>query len=136
MGASHSFISLTFSLILGLKIDFIDAELFISTPVGGIICLDHVYHGCMLSIVERDISINLIVIPNLEFDVTIGTYFFSEYCVSTDCFKRQVTHFTLEGYCFGFKGDHLEFSVPSLSRLGGKDLFYGILETSSIVRCL
>ena len=52
MRALHSFISLAFTSILGLKIEFLDVDLFMSTPVGGVVSLDQVCCGCLLSIAE------------------------------------------------------------------------------------
>ena len=50
IGASHSFISTALASSLGLKIDCLDVELHVNTPVGGIICLNQVCRGCLLSI--------------------------------------------------------------------------------------
>ena len=52
MGASHSFISSTLASSLGLKVDCLDVELHMSTPIEGIICLNQVYYGCLFSIYD------------------------------------------------------------------------------------
>ena len=71
--------------------------------------------------------------PSLEFDIIIGMDFLSTYRESIDYFKRKVVLFTLEGSCLRFKGDWLEPSPSSLSRLSGKNYFYGMLSTLSVV---
>ena len=86
-GAYHSFISSALASSLGLKVDCLDVELHVSTPVGGIIYLNQVCHACLLSIDNRQLCIDLIMIPNLEFDIIIGMDFLSVYRASIDCFK-------------------------------------------------
>ena len=78
MGASHSFISLALASSLGFMIDGLDIELHVNTLVGGIVCLNQVCRGCLLSIDDRQLCIDLIVMPNLEFDI-IGMDFLSVY---------------------------------------------------------
>ena len=133
MDALHSFISLAFSLSLGLKIELLDLELYVSTLVGGIIILNQVCHGCLLCIADQQLSIDSIVMPNLKFDVIVDMNFLSVYHVSIDCFNRQVILFTLDGDCLRYKGDHLELFLYSLSHLGSKEFFYIMLCTLSII---
>ena len=52
-GASQSFISLALASSLGLKIDYLDIELHMSTSAGRIVCLNQVHYGCLLSIDDR-----------------------------------------------------------------------------------
>ena len=96
MDASHSSIFLALASSLGLKIEFLDVDLHMSTPIRGVVCLNQVCRGCQLSIVDEQLSIDLIVMPNLKFDIIIGMDFLSAYQASIDCFKRQVILFTSE----------------------------------------
>ena len=98
-GLSHSFFSLTLILSLGFMIVFLDVDLYVSNPVGGVIFLNQVCRGCLLSIADRQLSIDLIIMPNLEFDIIIAMDFLSFYHMSTDCVKRQVILLTTEGDC-------------------------------------
>ena len=71
--------------------------------------------------------------PSLEFDIIIGMDFPLIYRASIDYFKRQVVLFTPEGSCLQFKGDQLESLPPSLALISGKDYFYSMLSTLSVV---
>ena len=51
-GVSHSFILLALVSSLGLKIEFLDIELHVSNLVGGVVCLNQVCRGCLLSIAD------------------------------------------------------------------------------------
>ena len=88
MTTSHSFISLALASSLGLKIDCLDIELHMSSPIEGIVYLNRICRGCLLSIDEQQLCIDLIVMPNLEFDIIIGIDILSAYHASIDCFKR------------------------------------------------
>ena len=70
---------------------------------------------------------------SLEFDIIIGMGFLSTYRAPIDYFKQQIVLFTPKGNCLRFKGDRLEPLMSSLSRLSGKDYFYGMLSTLSVV---
>ena len=52
-GTSYSFISLVFASNLGLKIEFLDADLFVSTSIGGIVLLYQVCRSFLLSIAKQ-----------------------------------------------------------------------------------
>ena len=117
-GASHSFISLAFASSLELWFHHLDTPLFVNTLVGGTVRLDQVCCRHILMIVDQHLSVDLIVMPNLGFDVTLDIDWLSEYRAYIDSFKRQVTLFTPDGKSFRFKGDHLDFPTPSLSHHG------------------
>ena len=53
MGASHSLIYLALPSRLGLKIEILDDELHLSTPIGGVVCFNQVCRGCLLSIADQ-----------------------------------------------------------------------------------
>ena len=89
-------ISSAFASSLGLKVDCLDVELYVNTPDRGTICLNQSCRGCLLSIDNRQLCIDLIVMPNLEFDIITGMDFLSVYRASIDYFKRQVVLFTPE----------------------------------------
>ena len=108
-------------------------ELFLRTLFGGVIRLSQVCRGYLFSKTDQQLSIDLIVMTNIEFVVIVGMNFQSVYHASIDCFKWQVIHFTPKGDYFQFKGDHLEFSTSSFSDLSNKELFYGILATLSTI---
>ena len=84
---------------LGLKIDYLGIELHVSTSVGGIVYLNEVCHGCLLSIDDQQLCTDFIVMPNSESDIIIGMDILSAYRALIDCFKRQVVLFILEVSC-------------------------------------
>ena len=61
-GASHSFISSSFALALGLEIDVLDSVLMLDTPVGGRSTLKRVCRSCEVEIADRRFVFNFIVL--------------------------------------------------------------------------
>ena len=59
--------------------------------------MNQIVYGCLLSIADQLLSIDFIVMSNLEFDIIIGIDFLFAYHALIDCFKRQFVLFTLEG---------------------------------------
>ena len=72
IGASCSFISLSCASSLDLEMSRLTPTLLVDTPIGGLVLLDQVCHGCELVIADRNIVIDLIVIDMLSFDVILG----------------------------------------------------------------
>ncbi|KAJ1440421.1 Retrotransposon gag domain [Sesbania bispinosa] len=71
-GATHSFVSLSFSTQLGKSSSSLDETLVVTTPVGEILLVDCVYHSCVESIGGKELLANLIALDMVDFDVIIG----------------------------------------------------------------
>ena len=84
-GASHSFITASVVIELGLEVEALEEPLYVSSPLGirariGIIC-----HGCELEISRILFTVDLRVMDMSEFDVILGMDWLTAYRVIIDC---------------------------------------------------
>ncbi|GFZ05809.1 hypothetical protein Acr_17g0013810 [Actinidia rufa] len=113
--------SSTFAFALGLEVDLLDSTLLVDTPVGGVVPLNRVCHGCVLVIADRRIEADLVVMDMSGFDIILGMDWLSSNRAIVDCFRRRVTITISSGDSFYFVGDRLDFSTSSLHHLRGRD---------------
>ena len=104
-GASHSFITASVVIELGLEIEALEEPLYVSYPLGirariGMIC-----RGCELEISRILLTVDLRVMDMLEFDVILGMDWLIAYRVVIDCEHRRVTAYTQDDTRVVFQGD-------------------------------
>ena len=93
-GASHSFISTSVVIELGLEVEALEEPLYVSSPLGirariGMIC-----RSCELEISGILLTVDLWVMDMSEFDVILGMDWLIAYRVVIDCDRRTVTDYT------------------------------------------
>ena len=93
-GASHSFITVSAVIELGLEVETLEEPLYVSSPLGirariGMIC-----RGCELEISRTLLTVDLRIMDLLEFDVILGMDWLTAYMVVIDCERRRVTTYT------------------------------------------
>ena len=93
-GASHSFITASVVIELGLEVETLEEPLYVSSPLGikariGMIC-----HGCELEISGTLLTVDLRIMDMSEFDVILGMDWLTAYRVIIDCERRRVTAYT------------------------------------------
>ena len=89
-GASHSFISQTFKHRLHLIYDTLDIPLSVATPLGDLSILELVCRGCVISLNNVQLRVDLIILLMSEFDVIPGMDWLSSYHVKINCFAKIV----------------------------------------------
>ena len=104
-GASHSFITASVIIKLGLKVEALEEPLYVTSPLGirariGMIC-----RGCELEISGILLIVDLRVMDMSEFDVILGMDWLTAYRVVIDCERRRVTAYTQNGTRVVFQGD-------------------------------
>ena len=104
-GASHSFITASVVIELGLEVETLEEPFYVSSPIGirariGMIC-----RGCELEISGTLLTVDLRIMDMLEFDVILGMDWLTAYRVVIDCERRRVTAYTQDGTRVIFKGD-------------------------------
>ena len=107
-GASHSFITASVVIELGLEIENLEEPLYVSSPLGirariGMIC-----RGCELEISGTLLTVDLRIIDMSEFDVILGMDWLTAYRVVIDCEHRRVTAYTQDSTRVVFQGDKHE----------------------------
>ena len=104
-GVSHSFITASFVIELGLEVEALEEPLFVSSPLGirariGMICC-----GCELEISGTLLTVDLRIMVMLEFDVILRMDWLTAYRVVINCERRRVTAYTQDGTRVVFQGD-------------------------------
>ena len=104
-GASHSFITASIMIELGLEVEALEEPLYVSSPLGirariGMIC-----RGCKLEISEILLTVDLRVMDMSEFDVILRMDWLTAYRVVINCERRRVTPYTQDGTRVTFQGD-------------------------------
>ena len=88
MRESHSFISSSFVLALGLEIEVLDSVLLLDTPVGGRTILRQVCRSCEVKITDRRFVFNFIVLDMTSFDVILDMDWLTSYRAMIDCVRH------------------------------------------------
>ena len=104
-GASHSFITESAVIELGLEVETSEKPLYVSSPLGikariGMIC-----RGCELEISGTLLIVDLRIMDMSQFDVILGMDWLTAYRVVIDCERRRVTAYTQDGTRVVFQGD-------------------------------
>ena len=91
---SHSFITASVVIELGLEVEALKEPLYVSSPLGirariGMIC-----RGCELEISGIRLTVDLRVMELSEFDVILGMDWLTSYTVVIDCELIRVTAYT------------------------------------------
>ena len=99
IGATHSFISLSFASALELRVKRLELLLHVDTSMGGMVPLDRVCRNCEFTIDDHQLIIDHIVLDMSIFDIILGMDWLSMYDAFTDYFRRRVTFVTLQEDC-------------------------------------
>jgi hypothetical protein len=89
--AIHSFIPIVFVRLSRLVVRTLEPDLAITTPVGKIVVCKRVVYECPVSIYERVLPINLVVLPMFSYDVILIMDWFPKHSAVIDCARKQVT---------------------------------------------
>ena len=103
-GASHSFITSSVVIELGLEVEALEEPLYVSSPLGirariGMIC-----QGCELETSGILLTVDLRIMDMSQFDVILGMDWLTAYRVVIDCERRRVTAYTQNGTRVVFQG--------------------------------
>ena len=103
--ASHSFITASVVIELGLEVKTLEEPLYVISPLGirariGMIC-----RGCELEISRTLLTMDLRIMDMSEFDVILGMDWLTTYRVVIDCERMRVTAYTQDGTSVVFQGD-------------------------------
>ncbi|XP_077239745.1 uncharacterized protein LOC143880653 [Tasmannia lanceolata] len=71
-GSTHSFVSPKFAKHLSIPLHKLDLELSVKAPGGNSLVTSGVYRACSVDVCGRNLSVDLISLPILEFDVILG----------------------------------------------------------------
>ena len=116
-GSSHSFISPAFADVLHMSPKLLDCELWVSTPLGVILCAQWVYRSCVINIAGRELVADLILLHMHDFDAILGMDWLSTHHAVVECFEKHVVF-----HIPGLPPDReIEFSIELLPGTGYYD---------------
>jgi hypothetical protein len=72
LGATHSFVSILFVRLSRLVVGTLEPGLAVITPIGKTVVCKRVVCECPISICERVLPANLVVLPMFSYDVILG----------------------------------------------------------------
>ena len=104
-GASHSFITTSDVLELGLEVEALEGPLYVSSPLGIRVRIGMICRGCELEISGILLTVDLRVMDMSEFDVILGMDWLIAYMVVIDCEHRRVTAYKQDSTRVTFQGD-------------------------------
>jgi hypothetical protein len=89
-GATHSFMSHSFSRDCNLMSEWLDVDLVVATPVGKTVVCTSVVRNCPISVQGHVMQANLVTFKMSGFDVILGMDWLSMYHACVDCFCKEV----------------------------------------------
>ncbi|XP_050941530.1 uncharacterized protein LOC127149710 [Cucumis melo] len=89
-GATHSFVSIMFTVGIDKELESLTEELLISTPVGDSFIVNSVYQKCSILIDGETLEVDLIPLNIQEFDVILGMDFLSNHYASLNCHQKEI----------------------------------------------
>ena len=95
-GASHSFVSESKVLELGLPVRELQFDLVVSTPASGIVRTSTLCTRCLIEVEGRKYRVNLICLPLEGLNVILGMDWLSTNHILIDCNEKRVVFPSLE----------------------------------------
>ncbi|XP_070032999.1 uncharacterized protein [Nicotiana tomentosiformis] len=90
-GCTYSYVSSYLASYLVVPRDSMGVSVYVSTPIGDSIMVDHVYHSCVVTIGSLETSMDLLLLDMVDFDVILGIYWLSHYHAILDCHAKTAT---------------------------------------------
>jgi len=95
-GPTHSFVSKSRVVKLGLLVKELRYDLVVSTPASGLVKTSTVCVRCKIEVEGRKYRVNLICLPLVGLDVILGMDWLSANHILIDCNERKVLFPSLE----------------------------------------
>ena len=96
-GASHSFITASVVIELGLEVEGLEEPLYVSSPLGIRVRIGMICRGCELEISGILLTVDLRVMDMSEIDIILRMDWLTAYKVVIDCERKRVIAYTQDG---------------------------------------
>ena len=116
-GATHSFISASCANALRLKTERVGNLLLIESPMGTNSRVDRICKGCVITLADRTLKVDLRILDMTGYDVILGMDWLMVYRALIDCHHHRIIFCLPDGFevCFvGGKCVSLPFSQSDL----------------------
>jgi len=115
--ATHSFVNPEFAKKLTSKLDKMDIQLYVTTPLGSIYHTDIIFKDYAINVEGRIISADLVQLEIQGWDIMLGLDWFAKHKVTTDYGKKLLTFSTPEGERVEFKGNGCWRTILTISAM-------------------
>ncbi|XP_070057090.1 uncharacterized protein [Nicotiana tomentosiformis] len=89
-GSTYLYVSSYFASYLVMSHDSLATLVYMSTPVGDSIMMDHVYRSCVVTIGGYETRVDLLLLNMVDFDVILSMDWLSMYYAILDCHAKIV----------------------------------------------
>ena len=89
-GATHSFTAPHLAKKLGRQVGRLKLPLVVATPLGRSLEVDKVYQDCEVTIRDRSMPVDLILLEMKEFDSILGMDWLASHHATLDCRRKRV----------------------------------------------
>ncbi|XP_070024610.1 uncharacterized protein, partial [Nicotiana sylvestris] len=90
-GSTYSYVSSYFACHLSIPRESLALPVHVSTPVGDIVIVDHVYRSCIVTIRGLETRVDLLLLRMVDFDIILGMDWLSPSHAILDCHAKIVT---------------------------------------------
>ena len=90
-GSTFSYVSSSFANGLNLHCDLLDILIRVSTLVGESVIVERIYRSCLVTFVESNTYVDLVILEMVDFDVILGMTWLSLNFAILDCNAKTMT---------------------------------------------
>ncbi|XP_070010306.1 uncharacterized protein [Nicotiana sylvestris] len=90
-GSTYSYVSSYFALHLSVSRDSLSSPVYVSTPMGDSLIVDHVYRSCLIDRSGFETRADLLLLSMVDFNVILGMDWFSAHYAILACHTKTVT---------------------------------------------
>ena len=102
--ATHSFVSSGFVGRLDRILRRTPTSFVLSGPSGQVYSVSQIVCGFLVRIKDRELEVNQLILPMIEFDVILGMYWLSVHGAFIDCQEKKVLFAVSEDHVVEFRG--------------------------------
>ena len=107
-------------MVINLHCELIDMPIRVSTPVGESVIVEKVYRSCLVTFVESNTYVDLVILKMVDFDVILGMTWLSPNFAILDCNAKTVTLSKPGTDPLVWEGDYTSTPVRIISFLRAK----------------
>jgi len=115
-GATHSFVSKSIVVELGLLVRGLQYDLMVSTPASGLVRTSTLCARCLIKVEGRKYRVNLICLPLEGLNVILGMDWLSANLILIDCNEKKVLFRSLEDEVMLMSSQQVDQAIKEGSR--------------------
>ena len=105
LGATHSFVSKKFTVLLNRSYELLESPLIVLTLVGKTMTTSLMLRACPTNLRDRLVLANLVLLDIVDYDVILGMDWLSQHHACMNCFDKIVTFQVETSFPIVFQGE-------------------------------